>query len=110
MTTETTERELISEVEELLAKATPQWEQSQLAPAYVISLAEGHEVICSFGEYKEDGTLHLEFKNALHNMALTIRAPDLLRRMVEEVKRLRLKVDAITGSRIRDLVEDGHDD
>lgn len=86
MTTKTNQPDLIAEVEELLAKATPRWEQSFFAVAYVISLAEGHEVVCSFGEYREDGTLETEFKNAGNNMALTIRAPDLLRRLVAEVR------------------------
>lgn len=97
MTTKPTERDLIEEVEELLAKATPgPWEQSAFAIAYVISLAEGHEVICSMGEYRKDGTLELEFKNAGNNMALIIRAPALLRRMrdrlIEAEKERRIAV------------------
>lgn len=91
------DKELVEEVEELLAKATPEpWEQSAFAAAYVINLTEGHEVICSLGEYRRGGTLELEFKNAGNNMALIIRAPELLRRMrdrlIEAEKERRIAV------------------
>lgn len=53
------------------------WAQSALAAGYVISLADDHEVVCSFVEYNKDGTVELEFKNAANNMALVIAAPAL---------------------------------
>lgn len=83
------EKDIVAEARELLTKATPQWEQSQLAPAYVISLAEGHEIIMSFAEYNESGEIETEFKNAVNNMALAVRAPELLRLFIVEFETLR---------------------
>lgn len=86
-------RDIVVEARELLARATPQWEQSQLCSAYVISLTEGHEVVMAFAEFTKSGDLELEFKNADNNMALAIRAPDLLRALADEVERLREELD-----------------
>lgn len=83
------DKDIVVEARGLLAKVTPQWEQSQLAPAYVISLVDGHEIVMSFAEYNESGEIETEFKNALNNMALTVRAPELLRSLVSEVEALR---------------------
>ena len=83
------DKDIVEEARELLAKVTPQWEQSRLAAAYVISLSEGHEIIMSFAEYNESGEIETEFKNAINNMALAVRAPELLRMLANEVETLR---------------------
>lgn len=98
MTTKPTERDLVEEVEELLAKATPgPWE---IEPVFISQQSGG---ACHFGEYRfpfqvEDGhskTYPRETADA--NARLMTRSPELLRRMVERDKRnrqaLKLMVD-----------------
>ena len=84
------DKDIVEEARKLLNSISKgPWEQSTLAVAYVISLAEGHEIITSFGEYGNSGDLALEFKNAGNNMAFVIRAPELTRALVDEVEALR---------------------
>lgn len=125
MTTETTERDLVEKVEELLAKATPGpwvWEsvgefdgEASNAGGFTYQhIRAGHlgvaDTYHASGAQWPDGSVTPPRDGNAYDANLIAAAPELLRHMVEEVKRLRLKVDAITGSRIRDLVEDDHDD
>lgn len=82
MTTEATERDLVEEVEELLAKATPgPWNYSRGARCYHVASADGtFETACIMfagGKGTSEG-----------NAKLIAATPELLRRLVEEVKRV----------------------
>ena len=52
------------------------WFQSKLAPLYVVD--RNYSVVCSMGEYKEDGSVDGMFENADANMLLIAAAPELL--------------------------------
>lgn len=98
------ERDIVLEVEELLAKATPgPW---RLQPKDYI-IGDEHEDEAVIVGHIELGDTPEERAAGEHNLNLIIRARnDLLRRMVEEVKRLRKQqkahaemVDGYHGSR-----------
>lgn len=88
MTTETTERDLIEQVEELLAKATP-------GPfdVYPIKTLDGDIAGFTWGKYLSDQKDADHFWSSelvpFDDAQLHSRADELLRRMVEEVKRTR---------------------
>lgn len=53
------------------------WHQSALAKLYVLD--GNDEVVCSLGEYKEDGTIDGAFVEASENMKVICAAPALAR-------------------------------
>lgn len=84
-------RDIVEEVEELLAKATPgPWSHyyGKLRPQFSVMIDEIHgargEVVVAWPGF--DG---LHKSTAFDNAELIAAAPELLRRLVEEVKRLR---------------------
>lgn len=89
MTTEPTERDLIEEAEELLAKATP--------GPYALIAIEGDlrwrvVAVDGYGETRRLITvmpLESDWQNSRNNGLLFAASPDLLRRLVAEVKALR---------------------
>lgn len=104
MTTETTERDLVTEVEELLAKATPGpwvWEfvgefdseasnaggfTYQHIRAGYLGVADTYH---ASGAQWPDGSVSPPRDGNAHDANLIAAAPELLRRLVEEVEKLR---------------------
>ena len=94
-----TEKDLVAEVEELLAKATPgPWRWASADPDSrhgVLEYATGDDALwaCDDVRILTDGSARGEYSPDIDVMGadadLIARAPDLLRRLVEEVKRLR---------------------
>lgn len=89
MTTKPTERDLLGEVEELLAKATPGpwavWDSCSWRRIGTRDPFADGNVICPVTQ--RDGHPDLQAKR--EDLELAAAAPELLRRLVAEVKRLR---------------------
>lgn len=86
MTTKTTERDLVEEVEELLAKATPGpwavWDSCSWRRIGTRQPYQDGNVICPITQ--SDG--HPDLLAKREDLELAAAAPELLRRLVEEVK------------------------
>jgi hypothetical protein len=73
----------IDRIQALFDAATPgPWEDSRLAPAYILGAPPEDTPVCSVGEYEENGELAYLFRNAAANRAAIIAAHNTFPRLL----------------------------
>lgn len=74
------------------------WVESALAVAYIVDIDNAHAVVASVVEYNVDGTIHLEFENAVnHQRFIAVCNPANLLALIAERDELAAEVERQAG-------------
>lgn len=90
----------VEEIREARTKiTTPPWIQSALAGMYVVAEGKDYATVCSVGEYNEDGSIHLAFKNAANNLQFITDAPRYIDFLLAELERRDKEIERLRNER-----------